>query len=244
MDENKEIAYLREFVSIKQCELMFPLKVQLDNVGLLQEEVRAVRQATDTVGSLLQHIVNKINKSIKKLKTKQNTCENEESEVEIKLALKNGQTQKPLKSKMVLKNLITSNMKDVEFSIFNQRYTVLINAPFVKEIKLPVILYSNFSVQASRCHVLFAENNASKFSWYKSKDKENWTKVADSYRYKTVDDDVGHYLKLICVPCNNVLKGPPAEVISENKVEKIGDLPSCPFEKRHKYTSQKLDDDK
>ena len=235
MEESNDCAYLREFATTNQCELMFALNLHVEGVGLLQEEVRAVRQVTDTVESLLQHIVNKIRKSVKNLK--ENAAENSDSDLKVPISLTNGFTEN-IRGKTVLKNLINSNIGAIRFQIFDQSYFVVINAPLVKEIKLPLILYAHFTVQASKLFCLFTDHSSSQFSWFKSKDKENWTQVATTSKYKIKHDDIDHYLKLVCVPCNSVLTGPSAEAISENKVELIGDLPTCPFEERHKFTSQ------
>ncbi|XP_044266913.1 2',5'-phosphodiesterase 12-like isoform X2 [Tribolium madens] len=233
-------AYLREFELKNQCELLFNLNVELPKIGVLQEEVRAVRRSTDTVESLLQHIVNKIEHSIKKLK-KQDQIKSDD-EVQVNISLKNALIQKPIKSKMILKNLINSKMTNVEFEIFDQRYMVVINAPLVKEIKLPQVLYANYEVQPSRLYILFGDKNSSKFIWFKSKDKATWTKVGNTSRYKPSDEDVDHYIKLVCVPCCSVLTGPATEVVSDCKVVEMGDLPMCPFEKRHEFTTTQLTD--
>jgi 2',5'-phosphodiesterase len=238
MGEIRETAYLRELTATKQCELMFALKVDIESLGTLQEEVRAVRQLTDTVESLLQHIMNKIKHSIKVMKEQRSDCENKE--VKINITLKKSSSRKHINPKMVLHDLINST-RNMEFQVFTQRFFVVVNAPLVKEMKLPLILYCNYSVQPIRLSMLFAENSVCQYSWYKSEDKLNWTKVANTYKYTIDDADIGHYLKLVCVPCNSILTGPPAEIVSENKVERMGTLPTCPFEERHRFTTEKLD---
>ncbi|XP_976374.3 2',5'-phosphodiesterase 12 [Tribolium castaneum] len=240
MERLPRTAYLREFEAKNQCELLFDLTVELPKIGVLQEEVRAVRRITDTVESLLQHIINKLELSIKKLK-KQAQIEHED-EVQVNISLKNALTEKPIKPKMVLKNLINARMSNVEFQIFDQRYVVVINAPLVRDMKLPQVLYANYEVQPSQLFILFGEKSSSKFTWLKSRDKSTWVQVANTFRYKPSEEDVGHYLKLICVPCCSVLTGPAVEVVSDSRVVEMGELPTCPFEKRHEFTTTQLAD--
>lgn len=238
METPKGSAYLREFASKNQCELMFNLNVKLEKLGFLQEEVRAVRGLTDTVESLLNHTVNKIQKLIKTVKDETKVALDEE--IKVNVSLKNALTGKPIKGKRVLKSLIDSNLTNIEFKIFNQVYFVIINAPLVKDLKLPKVLFANYEVQPCKLYILFGDNTSNQFTWFKSQDKITWTQVGKSLRYTPSEEDIGFYLKLVCVPCNEVLTGPKAEAVSECQVAALGELPECPFERRHQFTTQKL----
>lgn len=249
MGDKIKYAYLREFLDNTQCELNFYLKVEIENETtrgfLFEEEIKAVRQSTDTVGSLLQHLANKINKSVKTKNEQGGNANTDETQnLQIYISLKKTSTNKKVDDNMVLINLIKAKLSDLELTVFNEKYKVEINSPLVKDIQLPQALFANFSVQPSKLHMIFTEHFANEFSWYISKDKENWVHKADTYRYDITEQDIGYYLKLRCVPGNLIGKGPPAEAISENTIEHIGNIPSCPFELRHKYTMQKAVKDK
>lgn len=212
-----------------QCELEFNLKKQF-KFGVLEKNIVAKRQASDTVESLLNHIVNKIKKSIKDMQ--------EDADVNVDISLTDRIGNKIIEPSISLTHLATTAML-LEFSIFEQRFLVVFNAPFVKEMQLPDLIYSNFIVSPVKFIVLFAERSKCQFSWYKSSDKKNWELLpVKQSKYKVLDDDIGCYLKLKCVPCNDTMTGVEMEVISENVVEKMRDIPRCPFEIRHKYTEQ------
>lgn len=221
----QKTAYFREYPS-GQCELVFDLKKNFQ-FGVLDQEVVAKRQASDNVESLLNHIVNKIKKSIKDIK--------EDADIEIDISLKDAVRNNNIKPTTILTNLARTAI-NLEFSFFKQRFLVLINVPFVKEIKLPELIYSNYDVSPSKFIVLFADRSKCQFSWFKSTNKNDWESLpARQSRYRVVEDDIGCYLMLKCVPCNDTMTGQEVEVVSANVVEKMRDIPNCPFEERHKH---------
>nr|CAD7442221.1 unnamed protein product [Timema bartmani] len=62
--------------------------------------------------------------------------------------------------------------------------------------------------------------------------------VGEGYFYTPSTSDIGHKLKLSCVPKNGDQEGPQSEVISSTSV---GAGPGmCPFEKRHVFTKERL----
>nr|CAD7399154.1 unnamed protein product [Timema cristinae] len=62
--------------------------------------------------------------------------------------------------------------------------------------------------------------------------------VGEGYFYTPSTSDIGHKLKLNCVPKNGDQEGPQSEVISSTSV---GAGPGmCPFEKRHVFTKERL----
>lgn len=240
----KQFAYFREYTHSNQFELLFNIDTEVPELGVFKEEIKAVRAMADTVSSLLQHIKNKI---LKILKDK--CIENEEGKegfndnLEIPISLKTD--KKHIKGNMgliALRNNLLKNQFTV-FKVFDQQYIVLPNAPLIKQMKLPAVLYTNSCIQPIKFSTLFTENQKSLFIWYKSEDKIKWIEVGRGFGYITKDTDVGFYLKLLCKPVNNIgIHGPPQEVISDGIVEHMGDLPTCPFELRHQYTKEKLSD--
>lgn len=213
-----------------QCELCFKLKYKNDVVNL-NEDICAVRQATDSVFSLLYHIQNKINKTL------QIQCEDKDIYLDIPICLK--RNAKPVKPETILASLLQVRGELLVFELFDQFYHVIPNAPLIKYAKLPPVLYTNCSIAPVKFSTVNTDRSSSQYRWYKSMNQKNWTKVGDHFRYKTQLEDIGYYLKLVCIPknCWNQ-KGPVCELISEKVVQAMLDLPECPFEKRHQYTKE------
>ncbi|KAJ8983340.1 hypothetical protein NQ317_003145 [Molorchus minor] len=227
----QDLAYFRDFENGDQCELQFLINTDIPGIGLVKEEIKSVRRRTDTISSLIQHTKNKLQLLLN------NKTENKENrEVEIVVSLKRG--DKPCKDDLVLKNFIESlvNTPNVILKVFDQEYKVIRNAPQVRQLQLPPILYANFSIQPNK----FRREKSVAIFWYKSKDKITWDCIGKEFTQLLTEDHLNHYIKLVCVPGHSGLKGPKAEVISESVVELVGDLPVCPFEKRHQYTRTKL----
>lgn len=246
MDETENInqfAYFREFTHTQQFELCFILDTEITHFGVFKEEIKAVRAMADTVSSLLQHIQNKIQKILQDKYMNDNEKGVLDENFEIPVSLKTN--RKHVKGTMGLVAFRNSLFKDtyIVFKVFDQQYFILPNAPLIKQIKLPAVLYTDTCVQPAKFSALFTDNQRSIFIWYKSQDKVNWKEAGKGYGYLTKNTDVGFYLKLICKPISNSdIWGPPGEAISDTVVENMGDLPTCPFEQRHEYTKEKLAD--
>ncbi|KAF5285649.1 hypothetical protein FQR65_LT13078 [Abscondita terminalis] len=223
-----EKAYLRELKYANQCELVFPLKLLNDNLEVLVEtEIRSVRACTDVIESLLTHTENKI---IKILETEEAECD-----IDIKSSLTvdgehvNGDTN--------CKEFIDTHKENIVFSLLNQKFEVIINAPLVQDLALPKVIQLDYEFQPMKFKHIYTNKEACDFIWYTSIDKEIWEKVGNKFRYKPTEKDFGKYLKLKCIPkTSRNQEGPPFEVISETTVSKIPDIPVCPFDKRHEYT--------
>lgn len=235
----KECAYFRALDQTHQCELSFLLKISLKEVGIIEQEINAVRQITDTVSSLLQHIHNKINKLIStKSNTEQNCVKEPHLLSYIHIALKVNDEDVP--GDTVCQALFTENTKTVQFEIFEQKYNVIVNAPLVQAIHLPVIIYANFEIQPTRCKTLYTDRTLSECKWYRSKDCIEWSEIGQKFSYKTKQHDLDHFLKFQFIPRNKSSEGPVYEVVSENKVQQIPKAPRCPFEERHEHIKSKL----
>lgn len=235
--KNERLAYLRALDATNQCELAFKLSATI-NGTILCEQVKAVRQITDTVGSMLQHIQNKLNK-ILKTKLDETVPEQGGKIVEIPVWLED--TAEKIEGNVVLKELIEPE-KVYEFYIVGQKFTVVVNAPLVQLIVLPVIIYANSVIQPIKYKMLYTRREDTDFVWYKSVDRKTWDVIGYKFILKTKESHINHYLKLRCVPRSKHSCGPAYEVISENTVIAMPALPTCPFEQRHQYTPTKLTD--
>lgn len=232
--ETTDIAYLRALDAKNQCELSFLLNVKSPECNL-EEQIDAVRQIADTVSSLLTHIQNKIFKLVQDNASKENK-ENNNCEIPISLKRNNAEVPKDT----TCKSLIEETKGELVFSVFHQRFRVVINAPIVQFINLPKVIYAKCMIQPERCKTLYTKYDLSEFVWFKSSDRENWTEVANKYTYKVKNKDVGCYLKFRYVPKNRKVEGPAFDVISDNAVQKLPEAPRCPFEDRHLHTKTKV----
>lgn len=240
----KQFAYFREFTHTNQFELVFNINTEVPELGVFKEEIKAVRAMADTVSSLLQHIKNKILKILKdKYIEEKGAVDGFNDNLEIPVSLKTD--KKHVKGNMgliALRNNLLKNHFTI-FKVFDQQYIVLPNAPLIKQMKLPAVLYTNSCIQPIKFSSLFTDNQKSLFIWYKSEDKVKWVEVGRGFGYITKEPDVGFHLKLLCKPVNNIgIHGPQQEVVSDGVVENMGDLPLCPFASRHQYTKEKLSD--
>ncbi|KAJ8920849.1 hypothetical protein NQ315_015641 [Exocentrus adspersus] len=239
-NEDYKKAYFRETDS-GQCELHFFLDTQIPGYGWVKEEIKAVRQTTDMVGSMLQHIRNKLCRIMLDKQGKDLQIEEESDSNEINAFLKTA-TNKDIKDTIVLKDFTNcfTGGRNVSLQVCDQKFLVVPNAPLIKQIKLPSVLYVGFTIQPSKFHTLNTNNTQSLFSWYKSTDKLNWEKIGKGFRYKLGEDDTGYYIKLVCVPVSPLkVRGPRAHAVSEDVVIHMGQLPTCPFERRHEFTREK-----
>lgn len=232
-DTEVPLAYLRSLHLTNQCELTFHLCDTINGIDL-NEEIKALRTITDTVGSLLQHIKNKLNKLIK---TKKNTETYTPVEIPLRLEYQN----KVLESDEVLQDIIKHNTVHV-FHILNERFKVIVNAPLIQVAVLPAVLFRKSIVQPVQFEGLLTAKHVCEHEWYSSVDKEVWVKVGDKYTYKIRDEDVGRYLKFRCIPKSfKGVVGPAYEVVSEGVVLTVPPVPKkCPFHARHQYTPTKL----
>lgn len=232
-NETQKLAYLRELHSTNQCELAFYLSDTINGI-VFNENVKAVRKITDTVGSLLQHIQNKL---IRKSADRRGANDKLLTEIPVWLEDKD----KKLEENVILKDLIQTE-KVYSFYILKQQFKVVVNTPLVQCAHLPVVIYVNSVIQPIRFKTLHTIRDISVYEWYSSEDKENWVKVGQKYTYKTKESDVGRYLKYRCIPKSRNGCGPAYEIISENRVRTLPRLPKCPFEERHQHTRSKLTD--
>lgn len=232
-----EEAFLRELVHFNQCELVFLLKIEPGRFGKsIQEEIRSVRQATDTVQSLLDHTSNKILKLIKDVTEKEIEAES----VNISLRIKDQKVIGDTPCKL----LVGGDSKHLVLQVFDQHLKVVLNAPLVQILILPFVFYVDYSTRARKFKTLFTIKELCEFVWYRSLDKQNWLEVGKDFFYKPVKGDLNSYLKLKCVPKNKTDTGPVVEVVSETPVIEMPPLPHCPFEDRQKHTRSYLSRDK
>uniref|UniRef100_A0A1Y1MGS2 Endonuclease/exonuclease/phosphatase domain-containing protein n=1 Tax=Photinus pyralis TaxID=7054 RepID=A0A1Y1MGS2_PHOPY len=227
---NKEKAHLRELVQTNQCELIFPLHLTKENSGIVWNgEIHSVRACTDVMQSFLSHTQRKI---VKLLETKG------VSDIEVPVRLTVNGTD--VKGDTTCKQFVEKPKKNLVFTIFNQSFEVIINAPLVQQIIIPRTLYVHYSYQPLKFKSIYTEKELSDFIWCTSTDCEVWTEVCKNFRFKPSNKDLNKHVKLKCIPRNVHSTGPPFEVISQTTVMEMAVIPQCPFDDRHKFTKSWL----
>lgn len=129
---------------------------------------------------------------------------------------------------------ILRNDECLEFQIFNQFFTVLINVPYVRSMSLVYYIFVDMELKPSKIKACSLDRDKTEFYWFKSLDKIEWTFLDFGFKYKITTKDVDHYLKLVCKPKSLFKDGPPFEIITQNVV-KTQSVLTYPFEDRHKY---------
>lgn len=131
-------------------------------------------------------------------------------------------------------------------TIASQNYSVILNGPSVKLLKLPKCIMAGFPLYPN-CDLEFCSFNTSKFIWYKQRlghdkvEQENndinckeWIKLGTHLPFIPSLNDIGRKLKVICIPHDGIRGGLSEECSSLNGIE--AGPGECPFEERHCFT--------
>uniref|UniRef100_A0A6G1SPJ1 2',5'-phosphodiesterase 12 n=1 Tax=Aceria tosichella TaxID=561515 RepID=A0A6G1SPJ1_9ACAR len=140
-----------------------------------------------------------------------------------------------------------------------RQYVIKRNEPQVVLMRLPSIIMKGFitvpDVDLANCNV-----ETCKFLWYRQisaqeretiqqtdetsakkiemKNQVYWLYLSEGIIYSPSDDDIAHYLKVVCLPSNGSKVGPTYSCLSGRPVE-LGP-PTCPFEKRQLHTRDRF----
>jgi 2',5'-phosphodiesterase len=137
------------------------------------------------------------------------------------------------------------SFQKLKFAVLSLEYDVVYNHPWINLMLLPTSILAGFYVYPSKLELQFAEKSYCEFAWFRGKTPKNgkeedieWQQVEGSdFQYLAQPEDVGHRLKVQCVPKNAAQVGPALEAISKNAVEAGPGV--CPFEMRHSFTRDK-----
>lgn len=134
-------------------------------------------------------------------------------------------------------------------------YIVRTDCPAVKSMTLPSRIMKGF-ITLVNVNLVNCDNDNCEILWYRQisaqerremiekglaeedqvhyDDRNFWYKLSKGLTYCPGDEDLAHYIKVVCLPSDGTKKGPEYSCLSFSPVE-LG--PSeCPFEKRHLYT--------
>ncbi|XP_042912398.2 2',5'-phosphodiesterase 12 [Parasteatoda tepidariorum] len=139
-------------------------------------------------------------------------------------------------------------------------FDVKFNFPSVISLNLPEYILSGCSIRP-RFRLECANLEDCCFIWYRSqsKDKFNdllnihgsgdliieedriWLKVSEGFIYTTCSDDIGCFLKVVCIPRRGKYVGQDYSTASVGEVQAVPE--KLPFEKRQKFTPNLTEDD-
>nr|CAD7262854.1 unnamed protein product [Timema shepardi] len=199
------------------------------------------RKISETVTVFLGRVCTNLERTLFKKKKKKNP-EGASSEMKVHL-YNNGE---PVSGESICKDILFNNNNKLLLQVQGKDYSVIVNAPWVVMLSLPSSIMAGFPVYPNKVDTLFSDKNACEFKWLKSSismgslknEPVTWVQVGEGYFYTPSTSDIGHKLKLNCVPKNGDQEGPQSEVISSTSV---GAGPGmCPFEKRHVFTKERL----
>nr|CAD7454926.1 unnamed protein product [Timema tahoe] len=198
------------------------------------------RKMSETITDFLGRVCTNLERTL--FKKKKKIPEGTSSEMKVHL-YNNGE---PVSGESICKDILFNNNNKLLLQVQGKDYSVIVNAPWVVMLSLPSSIMAGFPVYPNKVDTLFSDKNACEFKWLKSSismgplknEPVTWVQVGEGYFYTPSTSDIGHKLKLSCVPKNGDQEGPQSEVISSTSV---GAGPGmCPFEKRHVFTKERL----
>lgn len=219
-------AYLRHSPSGEH----FDLTVELTE-GNVKRPFNFNRKLSENIETFLTRVTTNINKAFNKKNKKKNPSEN-----------------KTVSTSLIQDDALVANHQlceeifrpgnSVFLTINDKKYPIIINSPWVSALDLPTSIMATFPTYPSKFESLYTNPEQSEFVWYSSKDGSNWVEVGREFMYTPSNKDIECFLKFSCTPKNEQLVGPTVEVVSSCKVE--ASPGECPFQRRHVFTSNKL----
>ncbi|KAF4518026.1 hypothetical protein B566_EDAN009259 [Ephemera danica] len=209
------------------------------------------RQVTETMGDFQNRVKSSLDKTLSKKKKKKKAAETDSrgSEINVHFLL-NGES---VDTGAICKDVIFQG--GVIMRLFTEEYHIHVNAPWISLLSLSDSILAGFPTYPSKLEMEFTDKNNCEFTWYRSvgapppaqktKNKEDtltWVEVGHDYCYTPSADDIACFLKLKCTPICNGRTGLPVEVISSTTVQAGPGL--CPFEVRHSFTREYLDENR
>lgn len=207
------------------------------------------RKKTEPLSSCINRIkcsLSKVNKS-----RRENKSNAKEASEDIHVAVHmNGSVVDPEKV-----NNVDAWIDGVSVDLNGSSYVVRTDCPTVKTMTLPSHIMKGF-ITTLNVNLVNCDIKNSQISWYrqisaqerkdmieKGKATEDqiefdtrsfYYKVSSGLTYCPGNEDLAHYLKVVCLPSDGERNGPKYWCLSDSPVE-LG--PSeCPFEKRHQHT--------
>ncbi|XP_063973714.1 2',5'-phosphodiesterase 12 [Diachasmimorpha longicaudata] len=207
------------------------------------------RRVNENVDVFLKRVDTNLGKVLDKKKKKrsrktQEPLETRDNVEEGKIMLLKGENK--VEWEMPCSRLI-ADPRDLFLMIFDEKYVIKFNAPWVTDIELPTCILAGFPVYPSTFDAMYTDKSHSRFRWYRSripksdnlkKEAESWEIIGEGFIYVPRSEDIGCRLRLSCVPGNENQLGPEVQVEGKSTVE--AGPGACPFEIRQQFTKNKL----
>ncbi|RZC35729.1 2',5'-phosphodiesterase 12 [Asbolus verrucosus] len=219
-------AYLRHLNESEKFEITFQY---VDPEARINRQFNLCRQVSETISSFTTRVATNMDKVIKK-KNKNQT----QPPIKVSVSVNGNQVKD---DSISCKDIFVKNTDRIVLNVCNQQYDVIINSPWVSGLALPNSILANFPVYPVKFESQYTDRGASEFSWFKSKNKTDWTLIGDRFIYQPSNGDIDSFLKISCLPRNGDLEGPRVEAVSAVQVQAGPGF--CPFETRHEFTKEK-----
>ncbi|KAL1124066.1 hypothetical protein AAG570_001836 [Ranatra chinensis] len=227
----------------------FQVQFQFDHPPLnVSREFNFSRRLSENLDAFVDRMRNNIDKVLSKRKARRQkktgspVLDEACSDLQIVLSSQGSPVAGTLKCEDIFFNGDTSNLV---FHICDKSYTVVVNSPWVKCLSLPSVVMVGFPAYPNKIHIIFGDMKTSKYFWYAATQEEfkkgKWREVGTDMVYVPVEGDVGCKLKFECIPSDGALDGVKTELVTKTEVQ-LGPG-TCPFETRHQYTKNHLDND-
>lgn len=202
------------------------------------------RRVTENIGEFQIRILTNVEKTLSKKRKKKSKDDAPDASEGIKVVFRaNGEEVDGSKN---CKEMLSSC--NVTMNLLGTDFKVLVNRPVVTAIALPDSMLVDFPISPSKLDIDFGDRRNCLLTWYLSckelanenvnKETMEYKEVAQGASFTPSSDDVNHIVKLKCQPSNGQQEGPPVEVVSTNKIE--ASPGHCPFDTRHKFTTEFL----
>ncbi|XP_075992185.1 2',5'-phosphodiesterase 12 [Anticarsia gemmatalis] len=202
------------------------------------------RNPSESLQILLGRIKTNIQKVINKANKKKKNSENDE-DIQIQFC---DADNKVIDEHSTCKELFQYS-GPVKLKMLNNEYEVVFNSPWVLTMNLPQSILAGFPVYPENFETQYTKFDKCLFKWYtsittNSQGRElndshlKWNLTGNTYSYTPSTEDIGMKLKLECTPGNGDTIGPSVEALSKNTIQ--AGPGNCPFETRHLFTKQKL----
>lgn len=211
------------FVNSQQCDnepkLMISMLVPINK----SRKIHLCRSPDDTINTFIDRLSIKLSLSY----GKKNIEKPKKSDISIKI---NGITVSP---DSTCGEIFDENESNITLQIKDNIFKVIVNAPIINDLKLGIPPYKGlmlYPLAFEKGYNVSILHN--KYLWYRVNSKEE-IEVGTEMTYIPTENDVNHFLKLVCKPYNEKGQvGPTAEILSslvqENNIE------IYPFENRLK----------
>ncbi|CAH1993619.1 unnamed protein product [Acanthoscelides obtectus] len=193
------------------------------------------RKSSETVEAFLQRVSANLEKVISKKNKKKKDTDTSTPHLNISLTVNNDDVDKSMFCYEIFRE-----RSQISLRINETTYHVIVNSPWIYALALPACMMADFPVYPSKYDTTYTDKDKSQFLWSKSKNKQTWVHAGEGYIFHPTTEDIGHYLKLSCLPRNDRLEGPVAEAISSCVVE--AGPGECPFERRHAFTKSRVEE--